>query len=86
MGLVLYEALAAKHPYSARRGGKTVDDVRRKFRERPIPLIESASSVDPELAAVIMRMIDTDMSLRYARLPQLESALRGIATRLGALP
>jgi serine/threonine protein kinase len=86
LGLVLYEALAAKHPYSARRGGKTVDDVRRKFRERPIPLIESAPSVDPELAAVIMRMIDTDMSLRYARLPQLESALRGIATRLGVLP
>jgi serine/threonine protein kinase len=86
LGLVLYEALSARHPYNARQGGRTVTDVRKRFRDRPVPLLPGDVSVDPELAAVIMRMIDTDMTLRYARLSQLVMTMRDIATRLGILP
>lgn len=86
LGLVLYEALSARHPYNARLSGRTVTDVRKRFRERPTPLLPGDVPVDPELAAVIMRMIDTDMSLRYARLSQLETALRSVAVRLGVQP
>jgi serine/threonine protein kinase len=86
LGLVLYEALAARHPYNARQGGKTVTDVRKRFRDRPLPLLPGDVTVDPELAAVIMRMIDTDMTLRYARFGQLMTSMRSIATRLGVQP
>lgn len=83
LGLVLYEALAAFHPYQARTGGRTVTDVRRKFRARPVPLRDRVPTVDADFAAIIMRMIETDMTLRYARIGQLESALRAVAVRLG---
>jgi serine/threonine protein kinase len=86
LGLVLYEALSGRHPYNARMSGKTVTDVRRKFRDKPIPLVPSDVVVDHGFAEIIMRMIDTDMSLRYARLSQLESALRSVAVRLGVQP
>lgn len=86
LGLVLYEALSARHPYNARMAGRTVTDVRRKFRDKPMPLATSDVVVDRTFAEVIMRMIDTDMSLRFARLAQLESALRAIAQRLGVQP
>lgn len=86
LGLVLYEALAAFHPYQARTAGKTVTDVRRKFRARPVPLLDRAPTVDPDFATIIMRMIDTDMTLRYARIGQLESAVRAVAARLGVSP
>ncbi len=86
LGLVLYEALSARHPYNARLAGRTVTDVRRRFRERPTPLADGDVEVDRAFAEIIMRMIDTDMSLRYARLGQIESALRGVATRLGVQP
>jgi hypothetical protein len=51
-----------------------------------MPLATSDVVVDRTFAEVIMRMIDTDMSLRFARLAQLESALRTIAQRLGVQP
>jgi len=86
LGLVLYEALAAFHPYQARTAGRTVTDVRRRMRDRPIPLIQRVTDAHPNLAAIIMRMINTDMNLRYARLSQLETALRTVAADLGVSP
>ncbi|MBA3710273.1 MAG: serine/threonine protein kinase [Planctomycetes bacterium] len=86
LGIVLYEALAAQHPYGARTQGRTVTNARHLMRELPARLTDVAPDTDPAFSEMVMRMIQADFELRYARLSQVENVLQTVARNLGVQP
>jgi non-specific serine/threonine protein kinase len=63
LGLVLYELLAGRLPFES--GGDPVSLIYRHVYNRPIPLLDCAPAVPPEIAGVVMRAIERDPAGRY---------------------
>ncbi len=73
LGATLYQALTAKTPFE----GQTVDQVLKARIQAPVPDVRRVrSSLHPETAAVVGRMLQTDPDSRYLSYEDLLTALR----------
>jgi serine/threonine-protein kinase len=73
LGVILYEALAGRQPFTERNPGKLMFDI---VMGKHTPLIEAAPDVDPKVAAVVMKAMSSDRQARYADPHALAAALR----------
>ena len=80
LGGTLYHALAAQPPFD---GPDANAVVRARFIEPLKPLIEVRPDIDPELSAIISRMLLNEPSLRYPTYGSLLSDIRQVSERLG---
>ncbi len=80
LGGTLYHALAARPPFD---GADANAVVRARFVETLKPLTEVRPDIDPEISAIISRMLLTEPSLRYPTYGSLLSDIRGVLERLG---
>jgi eukaryotic-like serine/threonine-protein kinase len=81
VGAVLFECLTGRTPFS----GKTAQEVLTNVCLTPVPRVwEQCPGLDPELGAVIDRMLLQDRDRRPDNARDLAGHLREIATRLGA--
>ena len=72
LGILLYELLAGTAPHR----GVPVEDLGRAIQERPVtPLAEVARDIEPDLAAIVDRLIDRDAGARFASADALLVAL-----------
>ena len=63
LGLIVYELLAGKLPFEA--GEDPLSLIYRHVYEAPLPLLDAAPGVPPELAGVIMRALERDPAGRF---------------------
>ncbi len=81
VGAVLFECLTGRTPFT----GKDAQDVLTRVCLTPVPRVwEHAPGLDPELGAVIDRMLIQDRTRRPADARDLAGHFREIAARLGA--
>ncbi|MGD8376680.1 MAG: protein kinase [Acidobacteriota bacterium] len=73
LGLVLYEALAGRHPFL---GPTAVDIQHAILRERPRPLREIVDDVPEELARLVGKLLEKDPEFRYPDARALEVDVR----------
>ena len=72
LGIVLYEMLAGCAPHKVTT---TLALIRAKTKEPPRPLTDAAPGVAPDLAAVVMRAIQTDRRNRFGTTEEFLAAL-----------
>lgn len=80
LGGTLYHALAAQPPFD---GVDANAVVRARFVEPLKPLTEVRPDIDPEVSAIISRMLLTEPALRYPTYGSLLSDIRRVLERLG---
>ncbi|APR80616.1 serine/threonine protein kinase [Minicystis rosea] len=80
MGLVLYEALAGRHPIVT-EPATMIEICARQLNFRPPPLLEAAPWIKPELAAVVDWAIAKEKERRPATMRALADALREVVDR-----
>lgn len=80
LGGTLYHALAAQPPFD---GPDANAVVRARFAETLKPLNEIRPDIDPQLSAIISRMLLNEPSLRYPTYGSLLSDIRQVSERLG---
>ena len=75
LGVVLYEVLTGRHPFSA----TTLTQLREDYRKPkiPPPPSEFAGELEPNVDSVILRCLDTDANARPASALELAAALGG---------
>jgi serine/threonine-protein kinase len=81
-GLILYEMLTGTAAFSGPSG---VEVMLRQIREKPAPPSQRASSVGPELEAVILKCLEKSPAARYQTVGELRAALRHAADRPGVV-
>jgi serine/threonine-protein kinase len=74
MGVVLYQALSEKRPYSATNINLLLAKI---IYEEPLPLAEAAPDLPPALVAVIDCALRKEPGLRHATMTEFAEALRG---------
>ena len=80
LGGTLYHALAGRPPFD---GVDANAVVRARFSETLKPLTELRRDIDPDVAAIITRMLQNEPSLRYPTYGSLLSDIRRVLERLG---
>jgi serine/threonine protein kinase len=80
LGGTLYHAMAGRPPFD---GADANAVVRARFTEPPKPLIEVRPDIDPEVSAIIMRMLQVEPGRRYPTYGSLLSDIRQVLERLG---
>lgn len=80
LGVVLYEALAGRHPF---RAGSFMATCDRILREAPPPLHQYRPDVSPEIDTLLARLLAKDPDKRYATGGELLEALRRLRTGSG---
>ncbi|HVF77771.1 MAG TPA: protein kinase [Solirubrobacteraceae bacterium] len=84
LGAVGYVMLAGREPFAGVRADELLY---RRLRDDPTPLRTVAPSVPEDLAAVVMRCLARDRTLRWASARELKAALgRTVATSASCLP
>jgi protein kinase-like protein len=84
LGAVGYAMLAGREPFT---GVSSSELLYRRLREDPPPLRAVAPSVPEDLAAVVMRCLARDRTLRWASARELKDALgRAVGTSAACLP
>jgi serine/threonine-protein kinase len=75
LGVVLYEVLTGRHPFSA----NTLTQLREDYRkaQSPPPPSEYAGELEPNVDSVILRCLDTDPKARPASALEVAAALGG---------
>ena len=63
LGLILYELLAGKLPFE--QGDDPLSLIYRHVYEAPLPLLDAAPDVPPEIAGVVMRALERNPAGRY---------------------
>ena len=75
LGVVLYEVLTGRHPFSA----ATVTELRENYRkgQSPVPPSEFAGELPPHVDTVILRCLDTEPQARPSSALEVAAALGG---------
>ena len=75
LGVVLYEVLTGRHPFS----GRTLTELREEYRKakKPTPPSEFAGQLEPNVDSVILRCLDTDPKERPSSALEVAAALGG---------
>ena len=79
LGATLYHALVAKPPFE---GQTALDVVKARLEQPPPRLSEARPGVNPELAAIITRMLSPDPTLRYPTYTSLIGDMRKLQEAL----
>jgi serine/threonine-protein kinase len=74
LGVVGYQMVAGQLPFEA---SSTAAMLVKHLSERPVPLEQRRPDVPPDLAAIIMRLLEKDPSDRYSSAVELEAVLQG---------
>jgi tetratricopeptide (TPR) repeat protein/aminoglycoside phosphotransferase (APT) family kinase protein len=82
LGVVLWEALAARRPFE---GANAVETLDRLLHADPPPLVRAAPGISPELEAVVLRMLEKDRERRTPTMREVRQDLEALA-RGGARP
>ncbi len=80
LGGTLYHALAGRPPFDGTDANAVV---RARFTDSLVPLTEVRPGIDPEISAIISRMLLNEPSLRYPTYGSLLSDIRRVLERLG---
>jgi serine/threonine protein kinase len=80
LGGTLYHAMAGRPPFD---GADANAVVRARFSETLKPLIEVRPDIDPEVSAIITRMLQVEVGRRYPTYGSLLSDIRRVLERLG---
>lgn len=80
LGATLYHAIAGKPPFD---GEDAVAVIRARFESPATPLVELRPGIDPQAVAIVERMMQNDLFLRY---PNYTSLLNDMAKYLDSVP
>jgi len=74
LGIVLYEAIAGKHPFL----GSTLVDIQHAILHDRLPRLDEIAEVPVELARVVAKLLEKDPNFRYPDARALEVDLRAL--------
>jgi len=83
LGVVLYECLAGRVPFT---GANPIATVHQVIYEKPTRLRQLSDGVPEELEAIVMRLLSKDKEGRFQTGRELAQALRRAGTRTGSRP
>jgi serine/threonine protein kinase/predicted Zn-dependent protease len=86
LGVLIYEAVVGKKPFSPPRKGRSVFDsllkAAQERRQAPATLFQDDSTIPAPLAAVICRCLEPEPEVRYQRAGELAADLRAVGDDL----
>jgi serine/threonine protein kinase len=74
LGTVAYQMLTGQPPFA---GGNTPAIMMKQVTEKPVPVTERAADVPPDLAAIVMRLLEKAPGHRFATGQDVVAALNG---------
>ncbi len=83
LGIVAYQMLAGELPFKAT---STPAMLMKHISERPAPIQQRRPDVPPDLATIVMRLLEKEPSRRFSDASAMVAALRGDTTQLGVAP